>query len=93
MSLLVPEKGFPVSLRRAINYLWSLCSSLREVRGVEPIRVIKTEGNLVVYLNEDAQKAVQGLISGTAGNTINAEYWDANTNTVKTADFVVVVPI
>lgn len=93
MSNLVPEQGFPRALRKAINYLWSLCSSLREVRGVEPIRVLKTEGNIVVYLNEDAQRALITLAGGGLTSTIEAEYWDADSSTVKTANFVVQTPL
>jgi hypothetical protein len=59
------------------------------VRGVEPIRVIKTEGNMVVYLNEDAQRALNDLTLRGLTSTVTAEYWDADSSTVKTANFVV----
>jgi hypothetical protein len=59
---LLSEKVFPVAVRQAVNYLWRLCRPLREVRGVEPIRVDVAEANIVVYLNEEAQAALTALI-------------------------------
>jgi hypothetical protein len=90
-SQLVSEKVFPVAVRQAVNYLWRLCRPLREVRGVEPIRVDVADSNIVVYLNEEAQAALVGLIeSGGAITTLNdVEIYIASDDSVVTVNVLI----
>jgi hypothetical protein len=93
-SQLVDETLFPVKLRQAVNYLWRLCRPLREVRGIEPIRVTVSEANMVVELNEAGQAALTALIAAQAnGQTLSAlpgvEIYIASSNTVVTATILI----
>jgi hypothetical protein len=94
---LLSEKVFPVAVRQAINYLWRLCRPLREVRGVEPIRVDKTDANLVIFLNEEAQKAITDLVDFLDNGGVfpvyqelpGVEIYIADSNTVVTATILI----
>jgi hypothetical protein len=91
---LLNEKVFPVAVRQAVNYLWRLCRPLREVRGIEPIRVTVSEANMVVELNEAGQAALTALIAAQAnGQPLSAlpgvEIYIASSNTVVTATILI----
>ena len=88
------ESLFPRGLRKVVNYLWRLARPLREVRGVEPIRVMVSESNIVVQFSEEAQAAILAAIEAAeAGDQTllpGVEIYLAGSDTVVTRTIIVI---
>jgi hypothetical protein len=101
---LLPEKGFPVQVKKTVNLLNQRTKKLEDFTADEPFRLLVADANIRLSGSEEflrlmsvlAQLDESGVIEdllnpngGVGDGRVTAEYWDADSSTVKTANFVV----
>jgi hypothetical protein len=102
---MLPEKGFPVQVKKTVNQLNQRTKKLEDFTADEPFRLLVADANIRLSGSEEFLRLISlltqleesGILTdllngGGFGNAVvTAEYWDSVSNTVKTANFSVVV--
>ena len=96
---LLPERGFPVKVKKTINQLNQRTKKLEDFTADEPFRLLVADANIRLSASEEllrllsllSQLDESGIIDDLfLSSVVTAEYWDATSSTVKTADFLVI---